>query len=175
MTDFNNGSASGSSEIHNSHNHSASWHGGSVWNHGQVRGRRREKFINQATYLSCIMFNVCNTISHWSDCYPRYDKTADSAYTPNRIKNDDLIAILNQYPSLCYLKVILLSLPIILPSDYWYSRHAVRRLWIPDDFPSEVRLQRHQLHHHHHGHCHWVRHPPNWLYQARTRTVHNRN
>ena len=37
MTDFNNGSASGSSEIHNSHNHSASWHGGSVWNQGWAR------------------------------------------------------------------------------------------------------------------------------------------
>ena len=33
-------------------------------------------------------------------CFPRYDKSADSAYTPNRIKNDDLTAILNQYPSL---------------------------------------------------------------------------
>ena len=116
---------------------------------------------------------ICNTLCILSSlvCFPRYDKSADSAYTPNRIKNDDLTAILNQYPSLWNVNILPISLPNILPSDYWHSRHVVCGLWFPDDLPPEVRLQRHQLHHHHHSHRHWVRHPPNRLYQAWARGV----
>ena len=170
MTVLDDGSASGPSEIHNSHNHSASWHGGSVWNHGQVRGGRRSLIIK--SHWPDIAY-ICNTLCILSSlvCFPRYDKSADSAYTPNRIKNDDLTAILNQYPSLWNVNILPISLPNILPSDYWHSRHVVCGLWFPDDLPPEVRLQRHQLHHHHHSHRHWVRHPPNRLYQAWARGV----